>query len=135
MKKLIIISAAVLSVGLPMNYVQAQSTSNVNSINAAVPLSVEFVGTEADYLVFRVEIKTGTVNHSVLEVADAVEGELYSSNITTNTKFQTMKIEKRNNQVLDFKLVSAKSVYVKTFVTGTDSIEHVETYQRAVAGL
>ena len=102
-----------------------------NPIETSEPFSVRFLGSQDDYLIFRVEIKTGEVNQSVLQIDDAIEGELYSNYINTNSKSQVMKIEKRENQVLDFKLISGKKVYTKTYTTESNN----KLFQKGLAVL
>ncbi len=118
MKKTIIITAGLLYFTSLVTPVGAQSFIPVNAkIEVSEPLTVKFLGSQDNFLVFRVEVKTGDINLSTLKVEDAIEGELYSNTIYSNSKYQVFKIEKRENQILDFKLESQKKVYVKTFTT------------------
>jgi hypothetical protein len=122
MKKLLIITAGVFYLSSVVSNVSAQKAMTVNnSIETSEPLMVKYLGVQDDYLVFRVEIKTGNINLSVFKVEDATEGELYSKDIYSNSKYTIMKIEKRENQVLDFKLLSQKKVYTKTFTTDSNN--------------
>ena len=132
MKKSLMITAGIFYVAsLTTNVVAQKAVSAGNCIEVAEPLTVRFIGSQDDYLVFRVEIKTGNVDHSILQIEDAVEGELYSSRINSNSKFQVMKIEKRENQVLDFKLISNKRVYTKTYTTENNN----KLFQKCLAVL
>lgn len=133
MKKSLIIAAGILyfvstATNLNAQQVNAMPVSNVET---SEPLTVKYLGSQEDYLIFRVEIKTGNVDHSVLKIGDATEGELYSNLINSNLKFQLVKIEKRENQVLDFTLLSGKKVYTKTFTTDSND----KLYQKGVAVL
>jgi hypothetical protein len=131
MKKSIIIATAIFAASFATN-ANAQTAIKTNAgLNISEPLSVKFLGSQDDYLVFRVEIKTGTANRSVFKIEDATEGELYSNTINTGTKYQLLKIEKRDFQVLDFKLVSENKVYTKTFTTEKND----KLYQKGLAVL
>jgi len=120
MKKSLIITAGIFYLASLGTNAVAQNVIPVNNIitETAEPLTVRYLGSQDDYLVFRVEISTGDIGHSTFIVEDAVEGELYTRSIYSNSKYQIMKIEKRENQVLDFKLLSEDKVYTKTFTTG-----------------
>jgi len=133
MKKSLIIATGILYFASIATNVTAQQAKAipVSNVETSEPLTVKYLGSQDDYLIFRVEIKTGDVNHSILKIGDAVEGELYSNPINTNSKFQLVKIEKRENQVLDFTLLSNKKVYTKTFTTDSND----KLYQKGVAVL
>jgi len=133
MKKSLIIAAGILYFASAATNVNAQQVKAIPVSNAETsePLTVKFLGSQDDYLIFRVEIKTGNIDHSVLKIGDATEGELYSNPINSNLKFQLVKIEKRENQVLDFTLLSGKKVYTKTFTTDSND----KLYQKGVAVL
>lgn len=132
MKKSLIITAGIFYfASLATNTVAQTVIPASNQIDTSEPLTVRFLGSQGDYLIFRVEIKTGNVGHSILQIDDAIEGELYSNPIYTNSKFQVMKIEKRENQVLDFKLISGKKVYTKTYTTESNN----KLFQKGLAVL
>lgn len=132
MKKSLIITAGIFTLLLNAN---AQNISKAQIIKGEEPLQVKYIETQGDYLVFSVEVKAEGANRPVLSIDDVVEGELYSNIIGGRSKVQTMKIEKRENQVLDFKLVSGKSVYVKTFTTYAGVIEQAKGSEKSIAGL
>jgi hypothetical protein len=77
-------------------------------------LIVNFVGEENGYLVFQVAVNKGANKVANLSVNDKSEGEIYSSNIA-GTKTQTFKIEKRDNQELEFHLKAGNLSYSKSF--------------------
>lgn len=132
MKKSLMITAGIFYVAsLTTNVVAQTAIADANRIVVPEPLTVRFIGSQDDYLVFRVEIKTGNVDHSILQIEDVSEGELYSSRINSNSKFQVMKIEKRENQVLDFKLISGKKIYTKTYTTESNN----KLFQKGLAVL
>ncbi len=80
----------------------------------AEPLIVNYLGEDADYLYFNVSVKSGSNKFVSFAVSDKAEGELYSSVFSTD-KEQTFKIEKRDNQELDFNLSAGKKSYSKSF--------------------
>ena len=133
MKKSLMITASILYFASLVTTVNAQTAIPVSNktTTSTEPLTVQYLGSQDDYLVFRVEIKTGDVNQSVFKIEDAIEGELYSKTIYAGSKYQVVKIEKRDDQVLDFKLVSEKKVYVKTFTTENNT----KIYQKGLAVL
>lgn len=132
MKKSLMIAAGILYFTSVATVVTAQPTiAAKKKTEITEPLTVRFLGSDNDYLIFRVEIKTGNISSSEFRVEDASEGVLYANSLSTNSKYQLMKIEKRDYQVLDFKLVSGKKIYVKTFTTDSNS----KLYQKGVAVL
>ena len=87
-----------------------QATVKVNE-----PLTVEFVGEEDNYLVFEVALTSSAEAPVSFTVSDLHEGELYTAKFASNKK-QTLKIEKRDNQMLDFTLAAGKEVFSKSFI-------------------
>ncbi|MCW3106808.1 MAG: hypothetical protein JWQ09_1314 [Segetibacter sp.] len=79
------------------------------------PLSVIYVGNEGGYLLFRVIVNTLQNISASFEISDRALGSIYSSNIDSPHKVEMLKIGKRNNQELDFKLVIGKDVYSRSF--------------------
>jgi len=77
-------------------------------------LIVNFVGEENGYLVFEVAVNKGSNKLVTLSVNDKSEGELYKSTVS-GSKTQTFKIEKRDNQELEFSLKADKVSYSKSF--------------------
>ena len=77
-------------------------------------LIVNFIGEENGYLVFQVAVNKGTNKMVSLTLKDKSEGELYSSNVLDN-KTQTFKVEKRDNQELEFSVKAGKVSYSKSF--------------------
>lgn len=122
MKNLKNITTAIFAVVLFANFASAQS---VKPVTANEPLSVKYIGNEEDYLYFQVEINTGNGNYSLLKINDKAEGELYSQSWKSNAKFQTFKIEKKDGQQLNFRLLSGNKVYSKTFSATTSLVEKI----------
>ena len=87
-----------------------------NSVNEETvnPLSVQFLGEEGNFLIFQVTVKTESNKSITLSVEDFTEGELYAAPLNAN-KVSTFKIEKRDNQALDFKLQLGNKSYSESF--------------------
>ena len=132
MKRSMIITAGIFYFASLVTNADAQNTAPAsNRFEIPEPLMVKYLGTQDDYLIFRVEIKTADTKHSTFTIEDAIEGELYSNPVYTTSKYQVLKIEKRENQVLDFKLVSARKVYLITYTTDSND----KLFQKGLAVL
>ena len=118
MKNLKNITTAIIAVVLFATTASAQ-TATANTAKAGEPFTVKYIGNEDDYLYFQVEINTGNSNYSLLKINDKAEGELYSQSWKASLKVQTFKIEKKDGQQLNFKLLSGNKVYSKTFSANT----------------
>ena len=105
----IVLFAATANAGSIKNSVPVTSKANFTE-----PLSVSFLGEDANYLYFRVSVAAGSKKNAYFTVSDMIEGELYST-VFSNDNVQTYKIEKREGQVLDFSLQSGKKFYSKSF--------------------
>ena len=81
---------------------------------AAVPLTVEYLGEDGDYRLFRVTVTPGSSKNASFSVNDFTEGEIYAAKFSTE-KVQTLKIEKRNDQNLDFTVSVGGKVFSKSF--------------------
>ena len=124
MKNLKNISTAIIAVVLFATTAAAQTTVTKTE-KANEPFTVKYIGNEEDYLYFQVEINTGDNNFSLLKINDKAEGELYSQSWKPSLKLQTFKIEKKEGQELNFKLLSGKKVYSKTFSATTSRKETI----------
>ena len=82
----------------------------------AEPLSVEYLGQDENYLIFQVTVKSFGNQKVSFALNDQAEGELYTS-VFTMDKIQTFKIEKRENQELNFNLLVGKKVFSKSFTS------------------
>ena len=97
------------------------------------PLNVKYIGTEDDYLVFEITISTIGKLHPVLNIDDKNAGQLYSETFKEdNTKVQTVKIEKKEDQALSFKLVTDKITYCKNFNVNTSTIEKITVQESGI---
>ena len=132
MKNLKNITAAILAVAAFATTASAQTaTAKTVAVQTATtvkeePFVVKYIGNEDDYLYFQVEINTGSNNFTLLKINDKTEGELYSQSWKSNSKVQTFKIEKKDGQELNFKLLSGSKVYSKTF-SATTSLKETTT--------
>jgi hypothetical protein len=99
--------------------INAAPVNPAKSFLADEPFTVKFIGNDGDYLLFEVIVNSDNTRSTSLKISDKAEGEIYSSNIKSAYKVQTMKIEKRDDQELDFKLVIGKNVYSKSFAVLT----------------
>ena len=77
-------------------------------------MTVNFIGEDADYLFFEVSVKAGSNKAVSFAVNDSDEGELYTATFRSEKK-QTLKIEKRYNQQLNFSVRSGNKSYSKSF--------------------
>jgi len=80
-----------------------------NSIAQSVEPKVNYIGQDKNFLFFKVYVP----NEALLSVTDTNEGELYSSLISNKT-FK-VKVEKKEGQALNFRMVCGEAVYVKYF--------------------
>lgn len=77
-------------------------------------LSVNYIGEDANFLYFQVSVKKGANKNVSFAVNDQAEGELYSVVLNAD-KVQTLKIEKRDGQHLDFNVKAGKKNFSKSF--------------------
>ena len=110
----IALSAIVLFAGTSYaGNVNQPAASTVKGDPTAEPLSVSFLGEDANYLYFQVSVVAGNKTVSFV-VSDKAEGELYTTEFNTS-KVQTYKIEKREGQELNFDLQAGKKTFTKSF--------------------
>ena len=83
-------------------------------VPTAATLTVNFLGEQGNYLFFEVAVKSGSNKTVSFAVEDYTEGELYTAEFKGD-KVQTLKIEKRENQSLDFKLLAGKKTISESF--------------------
>lgn len=116
MKKSTTILLASLMMLISSTVIAAHKNTIVTSTNEPVnsPLSVDFIGEDANYLIFRVTVSTNSNQLVSIVVNDKAEGELYAADITSN-RVQTYKIEKRENQELNFQLQVGSNSYSSSF--------------------
>lgn len=120
------IAVAVASIVIFSNITNAQSLKANYSVSAEEPLKVKYLGEDGEYLLFEVTLQSKNPLNTVFAIDDKEEGELYSSALVKNFKVHTVKIEKRDEgQVLNFKLMSGKKTYLKSFSINTSLVETV----------
>ena len=120
MKNLKNITTAIVAVIL---FATSAAAQTAKPAAANEPFTVKYIGNEEDYLYFQVEINTGNSNFAMLKINDKEEGELYSQSLRKNLKPRTFKIEKKDGQELNFKLLSGNKTYSKTFSASTILVE------------
>ena len=105
-----------------------------SSLNSVEPLVVKYIGNDEGYLLFEVTVQSADVRPAVLGISDKDE-ELFSGIFRTNFKVQRLKIEKRGNQELSFRLISGKHTYVKTFSVNTSRVENTVVAENGLSVL
>jgi hypothetical protein len=89
-------------------------------------MTVNYLGEDADYVFFQVSVKAANNNAVSFDVSDSNEGELYAATFSAD-KTQTLKIEKRDNQELNFNVKAGKKTYTRSFtVMPTVTLEAVK---------
>ncbi len=127
MKNLKKVTAAVASLVLFANIANAQTaiptSYQVNEVaNITEPFAVKYIGSDDDYVLFEVSVKSSTPADATFQLADSEEGALYSAGFKAGA-VKTIKIEKREGQVLNFTLVLGRKVYSKSFSVSTSQVE------------
>ncbi|MEO7523424.1 MAG: hypothetical protein ABIT58_04980 [Ferruginibacter sp.] len=123
MTKLRNIAVAVATLVIFSNITNAQAVKASYPVNYEEPLEVKYLGNDGEYLTFQVSVKPAVSGKASFAIADENEGELYNSNVSPDFKLKTVKIEKRADQVLDFKLVIGKKTYSKSFTVNINKVE------------
>jgi Skp family chaperone for outer membrane proteins len=90
-----------------------------NTTIGAENFSVQYAGSQTDYLYFKVTLKDFTNDSKVLKINDRTEGELYRQTLDAKTNTLTFKIEKNEGQVISFNLSVGEKQYNKTFSFAT----------------
>lgn len=117
------IAVAVASIVIFTNITNAQAVKTNYSVNYEEPMAVKYIGSDGEYLTFQVSVKPAVTRNAVFEIEDRTEGELYAANLASNFNVKTVKIEKREGQVLNFKLVVGRTTYTKSFSVNTNKVE------------
>ena len=119
-----IIAVAIASFVITANTASAQAVNASYSVKTAEPLSVKYLGSDENYLLFEVTVNAADAKAAVLGVSDKNEGELYAENVRATAKTQKLKIEKRDSQELNFKLSVGANTYNKSFSINTSRVEN-----------
>ncbi len=127
MKKFKNIVLTLVAMVISATAINAESIYPANIDKGAEPFTVKYIGNDGDYLLFQVIVNSTNTKETSIAVSDKSEGEIYTSHIESTYKAQTFKIEKRDNQELDFKLVIGKEVYSRSFaILTTVTMEKVK---------
>lgn len=129
------IAVAVASIVIFSNITYAQNLKADYSVSAEEPIKVKYLGDDGEYLLFEVTLQPKTSSNALFVIDDKKDGELYSSNLEGNYKVKTVKIEKRDGQVLDFKLMIGKKSYTKSFAVNTTLVENTTVAETDISKL
>ncbi|MFT3683062.1 MAG: hypothetical protein QM791_22575 [Ferruginibacter sp.] len=109
------LSAIVLFANNSFAAVKNSNTDSAAVVTApAEPLNVEYLGEDGDYRVFKVTVTPATNQAATFSVTDFTEGEMYSAKFSKE-KVQTLKIERRLDQNLDFTVSVGGKTFSKSF--------------------
>lgn len=132
MKNLKNIAVAVASLVIFSNVTNAQALKANYPANAESSINVKYLGEEGEYLIFKVTLQSATPSNSLFAIDDKNEGELYASGLAASFKEQTVKIERTNvDQVLNFRLVTGRKTYVKSFSVNRNLVETTTVAEEA----
>lgn len=131
------IATAALSFVLIAGVANAQTaiTTSYASVNNNEGFGVRYLGSDADYLVFEVKIETPVLETASFKVEDGNEGVLYSTTQKDISSVKRVKIEKKDYQSLNFKLVVGKKTYAKSFSVNTSMIERTNVAESEITKL
>jgi hypothetical protein len=96
---------------------------------------VKYVGNEAEYLYFQVELKEVDNGKNTFKINDKAEGEIYNQSWDAKSTVRTFKIEKKEDQVLTFSLHTNDKKYTKTFNITTKLITNLIVEEESYAAL
>ncbi len=123
MKKFKNTAVAIASLLIFINSTHAQASKAGQPVNEEDPMAVKFLGNDGNFLTFRVTMLSQIPDYAFLAIGDKNEGVLYSAFFTTKYKVQKVKIEKRDDQVLNFKLIIDKKTYSKSYSVNAGKLE------------
>ncbi|MES2891281.1 MAG: hypothetical protein V4725_04690 [Bacteroidota bacterium] len=131
------IAAAALSFVLIAGAANAQTAipTSYASVTNADEFGVKYLGSDAEYLVFEVKIESPVLESASFKVEDGNEGVLYSANQKDMAAVKRVKIEKKDYQSLNFKLVVGKKTYSKSFSVNTSMIERTNVAESEITKL
>jgi len=131
------ITAAALSFVLVTGVVNAQTAipTSYASVSNAEGFGVKYLGSDADYLVFEVKIEAPVLESASFRVEDSNDGVLYATNQKDIATLKRVKIEKKDYQALNFKLVVGKKTYSKSFSVNTSMIERTTVSESDITAL
>lgn len=117
------------------NPIAAQKSLSNYSVGAEEPLTVRYLGNDGAYLLFEVTVRSTDRQIASLDIIDKVEGELFASSFRSDLKVQKIKIERRDNQLLDFKLGLGKSTFIKSFNVKNSTVENTTVSENHLSRL
>lgn len=130
------IAAAFVSLVIFTTAANAQVSSQaVQTTNTPEPFSIKYLGNDGDYLLFRLSMQPVQSSKGKFNISDREVGSLYSANLPKTFKETTLKIEKRDDQELNFQLVIGSNVYSKSFSVNTNLVEHTTVSESDVTSL
>ena len=135
MKKLISILVAVTTLLVISNGVNAQALQTSYSVSAQEPFVVKYLGNDENYLTFQITVQPKAAARAIFAISDKNEGEIYATNLNSRFAFKTVKIEKREGQELNFKLISEGKTYSKSFSVNTNIIQTTIVSERDITRL
>ena len=135
MKKLISILVAVTTLLVISNGVNAQALQTSYSVSVEEPFEVKYLGNDENYLTFQITVQPKAAARAIFAISDKNEGEIYATNLNSHYAFKTVKIEKREGQELNFKLISAGKTYSKSFSVNTNIVETTIVSERDITRL
>lgn len=130
-----LIASAFASFVIAANPAFGQNPVHPISVIAEEPFTVKYLGNDGAYLLFEVVIRSADQRTVSLGISDKTEGDLYASNFRAGYKAQTIKIEKRNNQELDFRLDLGKNKYTKSFNVKNSVVENTVVSENDITRL
>lgn len=120
MTKLKNIVAAIVSLVIFTTATNAQVTAPVT---ASEPFTIQYLGSDGEYLLFTLTMQPTNASRGKFQISDSELGALYTSSLPKSYKVTTLKIEKKDGQELNFRVVSGKNVYSKSFSVNTNLVE------------
>ncbi len=131
MKNLRKVTTAILATLL----ISSAASAQVINPSDADDFAVKYTGTEDNYLCFNVTVASALLRNAFLKVEDTNEGEIYSENFNKTATTVKFKIEKKQGQILTFKLTSGKNVFARTFTSDIKLVEQVTVSENSIASL
>lgn len=132
MKKSSTILAVLVAILVISNSVNAQALQAGYSVSVEEPFAVKYLGNDDNYLTFRITIAPSVADKAMLAISDNREGEIYTTSLSSRYAYKTIKIEKRDRQELNFKLISGGKTYFKSFSANTRIVETTIVSERDI---
>lgn len=114
MKQLKNIAIALASIVIFTNITNAQSAKPSYSVNSNETLGIKYLGLEGDFLTFQLSVNSIIPNNAYLSIVDNYDGVVYSAFFSPTYTTQKVKIERKDDQLLNFKLVIDNKTYARS---------------------